>query len=105
MLCFWIAAVLLLITASVTLTVPAAHADYGAKSGVSRAHSTYVSFGNRGDRLVATYHGDHAYAFDVFGAAAPPTASFAAPAGSTSAAGGNGSGRADSCGEAAPSVR
>ena len=28
-------------------------------------HSTYVNFSLRGDKLVALFHGDHAYAFDV----------------------------------------
>ena len=31
----------------------------------SRAHSTYVNFSSHGDRIVCTYHGDHAYTFDV----------------------------------------
>eukprot|EP00803_Ostreobium_quekettii_P007036 evm.model.scf_447EXC.1 EVM.evm.TU.scf_447EXC.1 scf_447EXC:3250-9777(-) len=30
-----------------------------------RSHTTYVNFGNTGDKIVASYHGDHAYAFDV----------------------------------------
>ncbi|EFN53955.1 hypothetical protein CHLNCDRAFT_136223 [Chlorella variabilis] len=37
----------------------------------SRMHATHLAFGNRGDKLVATYHGDHAYCFDVTGAASP----------------------------------
>ncbi|KAK9827817.1 hypothetical protein WJX74_003555 [Apatococcus lobatus] len=32
------------------------------------SHTTYIGFGNRGDKVVATYHGDQAYAFDVTGA-------------------------------------
>eukprot|EP00877_Chromochloris_zofingiensis_P010684 jgi/Chrzof1/586/Cz01g21100.t1 len=32
---------------------------------INRAHATYVNFSNRGDKVVATYHGDHAYCFDV----------------------------------------
>jgi len=28
-------------------------------------NATYVSFGARGDKLLATYHADHAYAFDI----------------------------------------
>lgn len=28
-------------------------------------HSTYVNFSHRGDKLVALFHGDHAYAFDI----------------------------------------
>ncbi|KAL4428996.1 hypothetical protein ABPG77_006035 [Micractinium sp. CCAP 211/92] len=48
----------------------------------SRMHATYVAFGNRGDKVIATYHGDHAYSFDTTGAAAPA----AAPAGTTAAA-------------------
>ncbi len=31
----------------------------------SSCHTTYASFSNRGDRLVATYHRDQAYCFDV----------------------------------------
>ncbi|PNW77166.1 hypothetical protein CHLRE_10g425050v5 [Chlamydomonas reinhardtii] len=30
-----------------------------------RSHATYVAFSNRGDKLVTTYHGDHAYCFDI----------------------------------------
>ena len=30
-----------------------------------RKNITCVKFGNRGDKLVASYHGDHAYAFDL----------------------------------------
>ncbi len=37
----------------------------GLRAG--RAHATCVNFSGRGDRLVVTYHGDHAYAFDVTG--------------------------------------
>ena len=29
------------------------------------AHGTHASFGARGDRVIVTYHGDHAYSFDV----------------------------------------
>ncbi|GAX77513.1 hypothetical protein CEUSTIGMA_g4957.t1 [Chlamydomonas eustigma] len=39
-----------------------------ASSGQTRfstAHSTYVNFSSRGDRLVCTYNGDHAYTFDM----------------------------------------
>ncbi|KAL0042807.1 hypothetical protein WJX79_000477 [Trebouxia sp. C0005] len=39
-----------------------------------RAHTTCVSFGNRGDKLVATYHCDQAYAFDVSGTGSCATA-------------------------------
>lgn len=28
-------------------------------------NATYVSFGNRGDKVVVTYHGDHAYSFST----------------------------------------
>ncbi len=31
------------------------------------SHTTYCSFSSRGDRLVASYHADHAYCFDVTG--------------------------------------
>lgn len=36
-----------------------------ASTRSSMAHATYASFSSKGDRLVACYHGDHAYAFDV----------------------------------------
>ncbi|KAL0048474.1 hypothetical protein WJX82_004068 [Trebouxia sp. C0006] len=39
-----------------------------------RAHTTCVSFGNRGDKLVATYHCDQVYAFDVSGTGSCATA-------------------------------
>ncbi|KAG2497866.1 hypothetical protein HYH03_004132 [Edaphochlamys debaryana] len=45
-----------------------------------RAHATYVSFSNKGDKLVTTYHGDHAYAFDITSAGGL-AAAFAAPTG------------------------
>ncbi|GBF94894.1 hypothetical protein Rsub_08137 [Raphidocelis subcapitata] len=51
---------------------------YGRRS--SRAHSTCVSFSSRGDRLVATYHSDHAYCFDVTGAGAARGAYYRPPA-------------------------
>ncbi|KAK9836189.1 hypothetical protein WJX81_007802 [Elliptochloris bilobata] len=37
------------------------------RAGAARAasHTTHVAFGAHGDRLVANYNGDHAYAFDV----------------------------------------
>ena len=35
------------------------------KRGRSRQHITGVSFGARGDKVVASYHGDHAYSFDI----------------------------------------
>jgi hypothetical protein len=43
-------------------------------------HGTYVQFGNRGDKLIATYHGDHAYTFDVTASEQPPIAAFCLPA-------------------------
>lgn len=42
-------------------------------------HGTYVQFGNRGDKLIATYHGDHAYSFDVTASEQPPIAAFRLP--------------------------
>ena len=42
-------------------------------------HGTHASFGRRGDRLVVTYHGDHAYSFDVTGAGSSATAYGAPP--------------------------
>ncbi len=35
------------------------------RRGRTRQHTTGVSFGARGDRVVASYHGDHAYSFDI----------------------------------------
>jgi len=35
----------------------------------NQPHSTHISFSNRGDKVLATYHSDHAYSFDVGGAA------------------------------------
>lgn len=32
-----------------------------------RLHATCVNFSNRGDKVLTTYHGDHAYAFDITG--------------------------------------
>eukprot|EP00878_Enallax_costatus_P025492 GHUV01027276.1.p1 GENE.GHUV01027276.1~~GHUV01027276.1.p1 ORF type:complete len:315 (+),score=72.05 GHUV01027276.1:949-1893(+) len=50
------------------LTCP--HLPLLLKAGINRrAHTTHVSFSNRGDKLVTSYHGDHAYIFDVTGAA------------------------------------
>lgn len=45
----------------------------------SEPHGTYVQFGNRGDQLIATYHGDHAYSFDVTASEQPPIAAFRLP--------------------------
>lgn len=28
-------------------------------------HSTYVNFSSKGDKIVAMFHGDHAYSFDI----------------------------------------
>ena len=42
-------------------------------------HGTYVKFGNRGDKVVATYHGDHAYTFDVAASATSAAAAALAP--------------------------
>ena len=35
------------------------------RRGQGRQHTTGLAFGNRGDKLVATYHADHAYSFDT----------------------------------------
>ena len=53
--------------------------NFSAEGGSrhSQANATYVSFSSSGDRLVTTYHGDHAYTFDVASAlsgALPPSA-------------------------------
>lgn len=42
--------------------------------GSDSAHGTHVSFGRRGNKVLVTYHGDHAYAFDVTGAENPAIA-------------------------------
>ena len=38
------------------------------------AHGTHACFGARGDRVIVTYHGDHAYSFDVTAAGGDPVA-------------------------------
>jgi len=55
------------------LTPP--HLQPGLYKGRAR-HATYVRFGNRGDKVVANYNGDHAYSFDVTAAAQGPRAVF-----------------------------
>lgn len=40
-----------------------------ARRGI-RQHTTGVAFGARGDRVVAIYHADHVYAFDITGSSA-----------------------------------
>ncbi|PRW39165.1 WD and tetratricopeptide repeats 1-like [Chlorella sorokiniana] len=50
------------------LAMATAAAGSGNGGRASRMHATYVAWGNRGDKVVATYHGDHAYCFDVSGA-------------------------------------
>lgn len=35
------------------------------RHGRVRQHTTGVAFGNRGDKVVAAYHADHTYAFDI----------------------------------------
>jgi hypothetical protein len=37
------------------------------RRGRVRQHTTGVAFGARGDKVVASYHGDHAYSFDTTG--------------------------------------
>ena len=51
----------------------------GSAAAASRMHATYLAFGNRGDKIVGTYHADHAFAFDISGAAA--TSSESTPSG------------------------
>ncbi|EFJ39457.1 hypothetical protein VOLCADRAFT_100946 [Volvox carteri f. nagariensis] len=41
------------------------HLPLGAATRPTRAHATYVSFSNRGDKVVTSYHADHAYCFDI----------------------------------------
>lgn len=53
------------------LAMATAAAGSGNGGRASRMHATYVAWGNRGDKVVATYHGDHAYCFDVTGAGSP----------------------------------
>jgi hypothetical protein len=50
------------------LQLSAPHLPMLLKAGLSRrAHATHASFSSRGDKLVASYHGDHAYVFDITG--------------------------------------
>ena len=35
-----------------------------------RQHATGVAFGAHGDKLVATYHAEHVYSFDIAGSSA-----------------------------------
>ena len=56
----------------------------GASGRFDSAHGTHASFGARGDRVIVTYHGDHAYSFDVTAAGGDPVAVYgdaSAPAG------------------------
>ncbi len=46
----------------------------GASGRFDAAHGTHASFGARGDRVIVTYHGDHAYSFDVTAAGGDPVA-------------------------------
>lgn len=50
----------------------------GRRGGGRQLHATHVCFSGRGDRLLASYHADHAYCFDVT-AAGSVAAAFAAP--------------------------
>lgn len=45
-----------------TLTPP--HLSPGVHQGAT-PHGTHVQFGNRGDKVVANFNGDHAYSFDI----------------------------------------
>jgi hypothetical protein len=55
-------------TTPALLQLSAPHLPLLLKAGLSRrAHATHASFSSRGDKLVASYHGDHAYVFDVTG--------------------------------------
>lgn len=55
-------------TTPALLQLSAPHLPLLLKAGLSRrAHATHASFSSRGDRLVASYHGDHAYVFDITG--------------------------------------
>ncbi|GLI68626.1 hypothetical protein VaNZ11_013104 [Volvox africanus] len=51
-------------TPAVMLLAPP-HLPLAAAARQGRSHATYVSFSNRGDRVVTTYHADHAYSFDI----------------------------------------
>jgi hypothetical protein len=50
------------------------------RRGRVRQHTTGVAFGNRGDKVVAAYHADHTYAFDISRGAAPEAGSSLAAA-------------------------
>ena len=70
--------------------------------GMSRhslSHTTYINFSASGDRLVATYHGDHTYTFDLTSALSgtpTPSATLIRPSGWCSAAGAGGVGASSS---------
>jgi WD and tetratricopeptide repeat-containing protein 1 len=50
--------------------------------GGARVHTTAVAFGNAGDKIVASYHSDHAYTWDTLAAApAEPSAALPTPSG------------------------
>lgn len=74
----------------------------------SQTNATYVSFSSGGSRLVATYHGDHAYTFDValaLSGALPPSATMrlVGPSGSWRSGGGEGGGASSGNGNGAAS--
>jgi hypothetical protein len=55
-------------TTPALLRLSAPHLPMLLKAGLSRrGHATHASFSSRGDKLVASYHGDHAYVFDITG--------------------------------------
>ncbi|MEW5317744.1 MAG: hypothetical protein WDW38_009020 [Sanguina aurantia] len=41
------------------------HIPLGTSPRGARSHTTYVNFSHRGDKVIASYHGDHVYSFDV----------------------------------------
>ncbi|KXZ56155.1 hypothetical protein GPECTOR_1g132 [Gonium pectorale] len=88
------------------------HLPLAASGRYGKSHATYVSFSNRGDKVATTYHGDHAYCFDVTSAGEvagifpqPRLRSpLVLPAAAASGRAGTGMGtghRRDSCGAAA----
>jgi hypothetical protein len=57
-------------------------ASGSGSSRIDAAHGTHASFGARGDRVVVTYHGDHAYSFDVTAAGGDPVVVYGSSAAS-----------------------
>lgn len=65
-LCSWAPNDALVVHAAYHAVQQSGHGSAGdTKQGRGRQHTTGVSFGARGDKVVASYHSDHAYSFDI----------------------------------------